>query len=208
MKFYLSSYRLGEKAGELSGLMPAHNKRIAIIPNAKDYVNEPEARRDREERETQSLRELGLEPELLDLRDFFGEQDLLEKKLREFGGVWVLGGNTFVLRQAMQLSGFDVVMQDFNNTRPDFVYAGYSAGCCVLAPTLKGLDIVDDPNAQVYGDVPTIWEGLNLIPYSIAPHYQSNHPESAGVEKELEYMQENNLPYKTLRDGEVLVIEH
>lgn len=206
MKFYLSSYRLGEKAQELARLMPAHNKRIAIIPNAKDYANEPEKRIDREEREMQSLSELGLEPELLDLREFFGWQDLLKKKLSAFGGVWVLGGNTFVLRQAMWLSGFDLVMQDFNKTNVDFVYAGYSAGCCVLAPTLKGLDIVDDPSVKPYGDYPTLWEGLGLIDFSIAPHYQSDHPESAGVEKEVEYMIANNLPYKTLRDGEVIII--
>lgn len=207
MKFYLSSYRLGEKAQELTRLMSAHNKRIAIIPNAKDYANEPEKRKDREEREIQSLRELGLEPEILDLREFFGASDLLQKTLSRFGGVWVLGGNTFVLRQAMWLSGFDKIITELKNSSTDFVYAGYSAGGCVLASTLKGLDIVDDPDVKAYGDYPTLWEGLNLIPFSIAPHYQSDHPESAGVDQEVEYMIANNIPYKTLRDGEVIIIE-
>ncbi len=205
MKFYLSSYRLGDRAAELPKLF-GHNKRIAVIPNAKDYAAEPAKRAEREIRETDALRELGLEPEILDLREFFGWADLLKKKLTDFGGVWVLGGNTFVLRQAMWLSGFDLVIQDFKNNL-DFVYAGYSAGACVLAPTLRGLDIVDDPNVKVYGDYKIIWDGLNLIEYSIAPHYQSDHPESTGVEKEVAYLQQNNLPYKTLRDGEVIIIQ-
>lgn len=206
MKFYLSSYRLGDRAAELPKLFVG-TKRIVVIPNAKDYASEPEKRADHEEREMQSLRELGLEPEILDLREFFGTQDLLKRKLGEVGGVWVLGGNTFVLRQAMWLSGFDKIITELKNNQADFVYAGYSAGGCVLAPTLRGLDIVDDPNAMPYGDYPIMWEGLGLIDFSIAPHYQSDHPESAGVDQEVKYLIANNIPYKTLRDGEVLIIQ-
>ena len=207
MKFYLSSYRLGNEAGKFTGLLPKENKRVGIIPNAKDYEKDLEKRVEREEREITVLKELGLEPEILDLREFFGAQELLKKKLNEFGGVWVLGGNTFVLRQAMWLSGFDLVITELKNSQADFLYAGYSAGCCVLAPTLKGLDIVDDPNVKSYGDYPAMWKGLSLIDFSIAPHYQSNHPESAGVDQEVEYMIANNIPYKTLRDGEVIIIQ-
>ncbi len=206
VKFYLSSYRLGDQAEKFAGLMPVGNKRIAIISNAKDYEDEPEKRLEREAREMNALKELGVEPEILDLREFFGAQDLLKKKLSEVGGVWVLGGNTFVLRQAMRLSGFDSVITELKNNQADFLYAGYSAGGCVLAPTLKGLNIVDDPNVKPYGDYPTIWEGLGLIDFSLAPHYQSNHPESAGVDQEVEYMIANNIPYKTLRDGEVIIV--
>lgn len=206
VKFYLSSYRLGDQADKFACLMPVGNKRIAIIPNAKDYEDDPEKRTEREARELVALKELGVEPEIFDLREFFGWQDLLKKKMSEFGGVWVMGGNTFVLRQAMWLSGFDLVIKEIKKNNVDFLYAGYSAGCCVLAPTLKGLDIVDDPTARAYGEYPTMWEGIGLIDFSIAPHYQSDHPESAGVDKEVEYMIANEIPYKTLRDGEVIII--
>tara|TARA_Y100000310_G_scaffold53810_1_gene49343 strand:+ start:340 stop:636 length:297 start_codon:yes stop_codon:yes gene_type:complete len=90
----------------------------------------------------------------------------------------------------------------------EIVYGGYSAGICVLAPTLKGLHIVDDPNAKQYGEEhETIWDGLGILDYTIAPHYDSDHPESEDVNKEIEYCKEHDIPYKPLRDGEVIIIE-
>lgn len=38
MKFYLSSFTLGDKSNDLIRLMP-ENKKIAYIPNACDYTN-------------------------------------------------------------------------------------------------------------------------------------------------------------------------
>lgn len=205
MKFYLSSYRLGSEKEKFVSLLPEDNDRILIVPNARDY--DITTRHEREARESTALEELGVETEILDLRDYFGKQKELEKIISESGGLWVLGGNTFVLRQAMQFSGLDIILQEMAKENVGFLYAGYSAGCCVLAPTLRGLDIVDDPNDKPYGDHETIWDGLNLIPYSIAPHYKSDHPESVGVDKEVAFYIQQNMPFKTLRDGEVIVIE-
>lgn len=205
MKFYLSSYRLGSQREKFVGLLPADKQRVLIIPNARDY--DIATRHLREARESDALQDLGIETEILDLRDYFGKQKELKEKISQCGGLWVLGGNTFVLRQAMKLSGLDSILQTMAKENVDFLYAGYSAGCCVLAPTLRGLDIVDDPTDKPYGDYETIWDGLNLIPYSIAPHYKSDHPESAGVDKEVEYYTQQNMPFKTLRDGEVIIIE-
>src|SRR3989304_4089156 len=82
------------------------------------------------------------------------------------------------------------------------VYAGYSAGVCVLSPTLRGLELVDDPNIVPSGyDKQIIWEGIGLINYSIAPHYKSDHPESAAVSKEVEYFIENKIPFIALHDS-------
>ena len=50
----------------------------------------------------------------------------------------------------------------------------------------------------------TIWEGLGLLDYYFLPHYKSDHPESALVDKEL---QKRNEKLKTLRDGEVIITE-
>jgi hypothetical protein len=61
-----------------------------------------------------------------------------------------------------------------------FVYSGYSAGPCVLAPSLRGLETVDNPDVvpEVYGDKP-IWDGLGVLNYAIVPHVNSpDHPES------------------------------
>ena len=116
--------------------------------------------------------------------------------MEDLDGVWVRGGNTFVLRQAMRLSGLDDVLTDL--LASDFLYGGYSAGVCVLAPSLRGLGQVDDPTASPYPGSEVIWEGLGLLDYLILPHYQSDHPESADVDKEVEYCKREGMPFKTL----------
>ena len=88
------------------------------------------------------------------------------------------------------------------------VYAGFSAACVILQKDMHGLDLVDDPNIVSEGyDKETIWDGLGLIDFYLAVHYKSDHPESAMVDKEVELCEKNNIPYKTLRDGEVLIID-
>jgi dipeptidase E len=67
---------------------------------------------------------------------------------------------------------------------------------------------VDDPGAAAIGEeYDVIWEGLGIIDYVIVPHYKSDHPESEIMEEVVEYLIENKIPYKTLRDGEVIIVE-
>jgi dipeptidase E len=106
----------------------------------------------------------------------------------------------------MSQSGFDKLIEEKINDS-DFVYAGYSAGSCVVTPTLKGLEIVDDPIEVPKGyNSEIIWEGLGFVDYSIAPHYKSNHPESAMVDETVKYFVEHKMPHKTLSDGEVIIV--
>ena len=92
-------------------------------------------------------------------------------------------------------------------SRKSFLYGAYSAGVCVLSPTLEGYHIVDDATATPYeGWDDTIWDGLGLLNYTFLPHFDSDHPESPAISQELEYCKENGLPYKTARDGEVFVL--
>lgn len=205
MKLYLSSFHLGDNPIQLSELFST-NKKIAIIPNAKENLDTL-LKEQRMQSELKSLQKIGLQPEIKDLKEFFGNSEKLQEALNTFGEVWVVGGNTFVLRAAMSESGFDRWIQSKLKDK-DFVYAGYSAGICVLAPTLQGLDIVDNPQEaiQAYGKE-IIWEGLHVLQYSFAPHFRSNHPESVLVEKQVEYFKQHNIPYKTLSDGEVFVTE-
>jgi dipeptidase E len=48
---------------------------------------------------------------------------------------------------------------------------------------------------------------VGLIPHSLAPHYQSAHPESALIDSVVAYFMANDMPFKTLRDGEVIIDE-
>ncbi len=203
MKFYLSSYKIGNKKEELKKL--ARGKKLGFIPNSLDYV-EPKARKESNDKNMKDLTDLGIDIEMLDLKDYFGKKEALKKKIDSLGGVWIRGGNTFVLRQAMKLSGFDEIIK--NMDRDDFLYGGCSAGISVLAPSLKALQQVDDPTITPYMESKdVIWDGLGILDYIILPHYKSNHPESADIGKEVEFCKKNNIPFKTLRDGEVIVIE-
>lgn len=205
MKLYLSSFRLGNNPERLAGLLSS-NKKAAVIINAMDFL-ENEIRKEKLEKEIEDLRSIGIMGEELDLRDYFGKKDGLRKKLSQYGMIWARGGNTFILRRAYAYSGFDELLKE---KIPDknFVYAGYSAGICLLGPTLKGFDMVDDPHTVPPGYKPeVIEEGLGFLDYCIEPHYRSNHPESAGIEKEVQYCIDNKILFKALHDGEVIIGE-
>lgn len=207
MKFYLSSYKLGNEITKLKELIPAENKKTAYISNALDFSDDLERRKKSEQSDIEQLEELNLDVEVVDLRDYFNKQNKLEKKLAEFGVIWIRGGNLFVLRQAMKLSGFDNILKNLVKEN-NILYGGYSAGVCVLAPTLKGMDLIDDLNAKPYGNQSEIiWDGLEILNYSVIPHYKSDHPESKNTEKVVEYMIENKILFKVLKDGEVIIIE-
>jgi dipeptidase E len=204
VKLYLSSYFLGNHPEELAKLVGS-NKKVGIIMNAADIYGR-EKHPTYLANEIEKMRAIGLDAEELDLRDYFNNIEALKAKLEDYGLVWVMGGNSFVLRLAMRMSGFDSVIKDLV-TNETLVYGGFSAGSCVAAQTLKGIELVDNPEQIPEGyDKKTIWEGLGFVDFSIAPHYRSKHPESGEIEKVVEYFEENNMPYKALHDGEVLVI--
>lgn len=203
MKFYLSSYGLGNSVAKLRKMMPK-NKKTGFILNALDYtiINEIKIKE-----RLKGLTLAGLEPEILDLKLYFGKEKELEKRLSGLGAVWVNGGNTFVLRQAMRLSGFDKVFNALLK-RDDFLYGGYSAGICVLAKDMHGLEVMDDPTQRPYGKkYKVIWEGLGFLDYMILPHYKSEHPESKLATKAVQYFIDHKLLFKALKDGEVIIID-
>ena len=143
-------------------------------------------------RDQKDLEEIGLEVERLDLKDYFGKIDKLKKKLKEFSGVYVRGGNVFIYKQAYEYSGFDEILLEYAKSNTDFVYAAYSAGICLLTKTLKGLEIVDNFEQQPE-DYPKrlsekeLYKGLGLIKYSFAPHFRSDHPESQAINKTIQF---------------------
>ena len=204
-RLYLSSYHLGNKPEELLRLV-GENKKTALIINSSDWGTD-ENRRNQLEKQEANLKSIGLNPEEIDLRNYFGKPDELKKKLSEFGLVWLKGGNVFVLKRAIEQSGFDTIIKELL-AGDKLVYGGFSAGAVVAGPTLKGIEIVDDAEVVPEGYKPEFsWEGLNLVSYSIAPHHKSEHPESAAMDKVIEHFEENNMPYKGLRDGEAIVVE-
>ncbi|HET9236542.1 MAG TPA: Type 1 glutamine amidotransferase-like domain-containing protein [Oligoflexus sp.] len=206
MRFYLSSYRLCSSPLKFTSMF-SKRKRVAIIMNALDFSDDAEWIKGRQLRETEDLRAIGLESELLDLRSFFGKTAELEHELSRFDGFWVVGGNAFVLRKAMEHSGFDRLLLSKLNSKY-LVYGGYSAGVCVLCPTLDGIHLVDRPDVipSGYHGEP-IWEGLGILKYCVAPHYASEHHESHLIDEAIQYFIDNKRLFIALKDGESLSCE-
>jgi dipeptidase E len=205
MRMYLSSFRMGDHPERLVELLDDPGP-VVVIANAIDGAAD-DVRREDVERELEALAELGLDAEELDLRDYFGASERLAAQLARYRLVWVRGGNTFMLRHALAASGADELLTGLL-AEDALVYGGYSAGCCVLAPSLRGLELVDEPESvtEIYG-VPPTWDGLGLIEYAFVPHVNSpDHPETEACGRLAEHYQAIGVEYKTLRDGEALVI--
>jgi dipeptidase E len=154
MKLYLSSYKIGGP-NEVNSLksMLTENKKTAYISNALDFSNDVGRRKLSEEPDIQDLTDIGLDVEIVDLRKYFHNQGQLSKDLNKFGVIWARGGNAFVLRQAMYLSGFDKFLSKMIENNEDKIYGGYSAGVCILGPTLKGLELVDNLEIKPYKEL-------------------------------------------------------
>ncbi|OZU87592.1 hypothetical protein CIL03_16005 [Virgibacillus indicus] len=208
MKFYLSSFKIGSEEQKLKEITKNGNKKVAYINNALDFATDLERRNKSDAMDISDLERLGFAVDILDLKQYFHNPIELEKGLDHYDVVWARGGNSFVLRQAMRLSGFDEIVKKYFTNNKDILYGGYSAGICNLGPTLKGIHLVDDPYLNPYGEsYETIWEGLNILDYALVPHYKSDHKESKDIDRSITYMIDNKIPFKALKDGEVIIIE-
>lgn len=204
MRLYLSSFRLGNRPEELLKLL-GDGRRTALILNAQDWKN-PEDRAADFAGESERLQSIGLQPEEVDLRSYFGKPDKLRQRLMEYDLIWVRGGNVFILRRAFKRSGAETVIPDLLE-KDVIAYGGYSAGVDIMQPHLHGIELVDNPHVVPEGyDQEVIWDCLRVISYCVAPHYKSDHPESADMDKTIEYYLNNHIPFVALRDGEAIVI--
>ena len=203
MKLYLSSYKLGDKEGEIKKWIDVNGNKIALIPNSRDIYEDGERKMSGINKDSEQLKEIGFDVSIISLKDYFGKYDKLVEDLKDYKAFYVIGGNSFVLRKAMQLSGFDTFLKNIKN-KEDYLYVGYSAGICVLAPNMDGLQLVDEP-VNPYNDDDVIYDGISLIDYLPLPHYKSNHPETELIDKSVKYCNDKNIKYKTLSDGDVII---
>jgi dipeptidase E len=206
VRLYLSSFRMGDHPEHLLALIGQDSRRAVVIANAMDDAP-TDVRRAGVELELAALAGVGLDAVELDLRDYFGQGQGLRRDLARVGMAWLRGGNVFTLRYALHRSGADAVLGELL-AADALVYAGYSAGSCVLSPSLQGLELVDDPGAvaRAYGSQP-VWDGLALLTEAFVPHYQSpGHPETAAIELVVTRYRAEGIPYRALHDGQALLI--
>lgn len=79
MKFYLSSYKIGQEVEKLKNFM--QGKRMGFIPNSVDYL-ELKSRQESNDKNMKDISDIGIDIEILDLRDYFGKMSQLEEKIK------------------------------------------------------------------------------------------------------------------------------
>ena len=204
MRLFLASYRFGRHADRLARLVGEPGP-VAVIPNACDAW--PAAWQSAVTSDLVPLRRHGYSPDVLDLRDYIDRPRALEQALRGFPMVWVRGGNTFVLRAQFARSGADRILSALL-AEDAVVYAGYSAGACLLTPDLHGIEAIDDPAevAPTCGVEPR-WDGLDLVDRRIVPHVGSaTDPDGASARLAAEY-RAAGVAHWALNDDEVVVVD-
>lgn len=203
VRLYLSSYQLGDHPELLSGLVRG-DRRGWVIMNALDGLDDDRRRRDTE-RQIANLETLNLTAENFDLREH--DAGSIAADFGDPAFVWVRGGNVFTLRAAMARSGADHVI--VHGLQQDaFVYAGFSAGACVLAPNLAGLERCDSAEAclTTYGHVK--FDGLGILDRPVVPHLSSpDHPETEVLGEVAALYNIEHQPFWALRDGQALVVD-
>lgn len=204
MKLYLSSYKLGNDTSYLKDWIKENDNKILMISNSRDYKVFDEEEKDKLKYNVKILEDVGFKVTLLDLRNYFYDNEKLVDDIKNYNAIYVRGGNVFVLRKAMGLSGFDKYLID-NRENDNILYIGESAGTCVLGKTLRGLDILDEP-VNVYNNDLVTYEGIGLLDFIPVPHYKSEYVGVKMVDDTVKYMEKNNIKYKTIKDGEVIIL--
>jgi len=199
MRLYLCSYRI-PVAAELYNLVGRKPEDIsaAVIPNAKDYYAE-RARNFKIKETNQYLSNLGLKPQTVDLKAY-EDSDKIKKELNNYDLIWVSGGNTFCLMHQMRRSGFEEVIKELLK-EDRIVYAGESAGACVIGNSLRGLEDADEPEFAEE----IIWEGLDILPNFILPHID-NPMFADDIKYAREVHKDDPQPVIELSDSQALVI--
>ncbi len=123
------------------------------------------------------LSAIGLEPEELNLKKYFGESDGLRSYIDKYnpGCVFIDGGNIYLLATALYLSGMDEILRR-DLTGDKYVYAGYSAGAIVASKDLgifadsfgKRRGDLIETTKELYGEV--YQKGLGIIDEYVIPH--------------------------------------
>lgn len=205
MRLFLSSWDPQGIPREVRSIV-GPNLRCAVVVNACDAYNRS-ARDDVRDRALRDLGALGFEVHELDLRDHSDDDRGLTKQLATCGMVWVTGGNAFVLRSAIRRSGFEAAIPRLLDTT-QLVYGGSSAGSVVAGASLRGVELVDPvADLELIGAGEPIWEGLGLVDFTIAPHYESVGSMREGIDAMVLDLQRRRAPYRALKDGQSLIFD-
>ena len=202
MVLYLSSQKFGKDEFYLKEWINNHNNKILLIFNAMDVKGKEKINNNIKE-DVSLLEKIGFDVNIIDLKEYFDKYAELKQICQNYNAFCVMGGNVFVLRQAMKYSGFDVFLKEIN-ADDDYLYIGYSAGSCVLSEQLDILKTVDEP-IDFYNKGEIIYDGIGLIRYTFIPHYKSNYHKAHLIDEIVNKCKNEKINYKAFKDGEVTI---
>ena len=119
--------------------------------------------------EYERIRALGHEVERIECRTLAPAQ--LDARLTDVDAIYVAGGSTFALLEALRITGNDAVI--VSHVRAGLPYIGCSAGSIITGPDIAPASLMDDP---ADGPLLTDTTGLGLISATVIPHADGQLP--------------------------------
>lgn len=141
--------------------------------------------------------------EVLERRAREAEADAFDEFLGTVDAVYVAGGNTFVLLEALRSGGAERALLD--RVRAGLPYIGTSAGAAVTGPSIAPLALMDDP-----AEAPALhgFEGLGLMERTVLPHADGRLPPypPETIRRTIERYGRTH-PLVPLRDDQALLVD-
>ena len=111
----------------------------------------------------------------------------------------ISGGNTYELLNDLRKTGLDKAIIEFSK-KDEFVLSGFSAGACVLTPTIAiaGQGTGADVNEVDLKDL----TGLNIVDFEVYPHYENGDEETYE-----EYSKQSPNKVKKITDQEFIKLD-
>ena len=172
---------------------PAYDVTVAFITTASkneediSYV----------ENDLNIMKEIGFNVEELDIDGKTEFQIMSILKLKDI--IFVEGGNTYFLLNAMRKCNFEKVLRKL--LKQGIVYIGASAGSIVAGKTIETSSWKsDEPNYGVKN-----LKGLNLVPFNIFVHYLPEHAEI--IKQKIKNPKKRLKKLKILTDGQAILVQ-
>lgn len=132
------------------------------------------------------------------------ELNNIQNEISDFGGIYIGGGNTFLLAKSLYENDLISVIHD-EVMNKGVKYMGSSAGTNVACATINNTN--DMPIVH-----PPSFDALKLIPFNINPHYldpdlTSKHMGETRETRINEFHSQSDIPVLGLREGSWLKID-
>lgn len=153
--------------------------------------------------ERQQLTELGYPLTDITVTDF-DDDKAFSAALDGIDALYVAGGNTFALLEALRRYGADQVLT--GKVKAGLPYIGASAGSIVTGPSIEPVSLMDDPT-----DAPELTSriGLGLIETTVVPHSDGQLPPyPPTLIAQIKQTYEADYPLTFINDDQALLIEN